>query len=444
MPAPYDYTIGEIASPQQSFLQGIQMVDALRKREQDMAMAKANAAAAQKKQEFMQGFMGKIAAGTAKPEDYQQALLVDPANEKALTAGLGAMNTARKDTAFSNMAPVFGGLALGTPAGIQAARNALSNQLSAATNAGEKDTASAIEAQLKMLDTPEGQNVLMGQTGIGLNAIDPERFGKLNETVIKQRAAPIAERKAAAEAGEAEAKLDEATIKLKRLDALQEAELRKATSAADEQTIKAKYAERIQKAELALKNAQVAQASQATENLTEQGKLLKLDFEAATKGLPLPSKGGGTTTVGAATEDERKAAGWLAQATNAYDNMLKSMYTKEGKPTGAEKPGLVESVAVEPLKGFTRSEERQQFVQASSSLSEALLRAATGAGVNKEEAAQKIAELTPIYSDSAKTREQKLAAIPMYLRSLQERAGRAAPKNYQVPTTQNLNITVDY
>ena len=444
MPAPYDYTIGEIASPQQSFLQGIQMVDALRKREQDMAMAKANAAAAQKKQEFMQGFMGKIAAGTAKPEDYQQALLVDPANEKALTAGLGAMNTARKDTAFSNMAPVFGGLALGTPAGIQAARNALSNQLSAATNAGEKDTASAIEAQLKMLDTPEGQNVLMGQTGIGLNAIDPERFGKLNETVIKQRAAPIAERKAAAEAGEAEAKLDEATIKLKRLDALQEAELRKATSAADEQSIKAKYAERIQKAELALKNAQVAQASQATENLTEQGKLLKLDFEAATKGLPLPSKGGGTTTVGAATEDERKAAGWLAQATNAYDNMLKSMYTKEGKPTGAEKPGLVESVAVEPLKGFTRSEERQQFVQASSSLSEALLRAATGAGVNKEEAAQKIAELTPIYSDSAKTREQKLAAIPMYLRSLQERAGRAAPKNYQVPTTQNLNITVDY
>ena len=212
MPAPYDYTIGEIASPQQSFLQGIQMVDALRKREQDMAMAKANAAAAQKKQEFMQGFMGKIAAGTAKPEDYQQALLVDPANEKALTAGLGAMNTARKDTAFSNMAPVFGGLALGTPAGIQAARNALSNQLSAATNAGEKDTASAIEAQLKMLDTPEGQNVLMGQTGIGLNAIDPERFGKLNETVIKQRAAPIAERKALAEAGKAESEQSKAAV----------------------------------------------------------------------------------------------------------------------------------------------------------------------------------------------------------------------------------------
>jgi len=213
MPAPYDYTIGEIASPQQSFLQGIQMVDALRKREQDMAMAQANAAAAQKKQEFMQGFMSKIAAGTAKTEDYQQALLVDPSNEKALTAGIGAMNTARKDTAFSNMAPVFGGIALGTPAGIQTAKNALSNQLSAATNAGEKDKASAIEAQLKMLDTPEGQNVLMGQAGIGMNAIDPERFGKLNETVLKQRSAPISERKAAADAGKAEIEQSKAAVK---------------------------------------------------------------------------------------------------------------------------------------------------------------------------------------------------------------------------------------
>ena len=299
----------------------------------------------------------------------------------------------------------------------------------------------ALQAIRKSIETtPELAQVTMASTLTSMGDKGKALVTNAWEALKK----PVEQRKAAAEAGEAEAKLDEATIKLKRLDALQEAELRKATSAADEQSIKAKYAERIQKAELALKNAQVAQASQATENLTEQGKLLKLDFEAATKGLPLPSKGGGTTTVGAATEDERKAAGWLAQATNAYDNMLKSMYTKEGKPTGAEKPGLVESVAVEPLKGFTRSEERQQFVQASSSLSEALLRAATGAGVNKEEAAQKIAELTPIYSDSAKTREQKLAAIPMYLRSLQERAGRAAPKNYQVPTTQNLNITVDY
>jgi hypothetical protein len=44
-----------------------------------------------------------------------------------------------------------------------------------------------------------------------------------------------------------------------------------------------------------------------------------------------------------------------------------------------------------------RGADRQKFMQGSSSLSEALLRAATGAGVNKDEAAQKIQELTPVF-----------------------------------------------
>jgi hypothetical protein len=434
MPAPYDYSIGDVPNPAQSFLQGIQAVDVLRKREQDMAAAQAAQQQLQQRQMFMQKFMGKIADQSVTASDYQQMMVIDPANYQALKAGLDAKTTQEKETAFSNMLPVYSSLFLGKP---ETATKLIDTQIAAAENVG--DTAKVQQAkQIRdLLATPEGQQQLIVQTGATLNGIDSKRFGEIQDNLNTQASAGATKRKAEAEAREAE-------IKLQRLDAMQEAELRKATSAADEQEIKAKFAERREKAELALKNAQAAQASQATANLTEQGKLLKLDFEAATKGLPLPSKGGGTTTVGAATEDERKAAGWLAQATNAYDNMLKSMYTKEGKPTGAEKPGLIESVAVEPLKGFARSAERQQFVQASSSLSEALLRAATGAGVNKDEAAQKVAELTPTYSDSEETRKQKLAAIPMYLRSLQERAGRAAPKNYQVPTKQNLNITVDY
>jgi len=120
------------------------------------------------------------------------------------------------------------------------------------------------------------------------------------------------------------------------------------------------------------------------------------------------------------------------------------MYTKEGKPTKAEAPGIMETIALEPLKGIVRSPERQQFVQATSSLSEALLRAATGAGVNKEEAAQKVAELTPVWSDDEATKKQKLDAIPMYLQSLQARAGRAAPKDYKVPTAQQRNVVVSY
>lgn len=181
-----------------------------------------------------------------------------------------------------------------------------------------------------------------------------------------------------------------------------------------------------------LTRAQAARVNQETKNLTSTGQMLALDYTAAAQGLPIPSKGGGTKPAAAATEDERKAAGWLAQADNAYKNMLSAMFTKTGKPTGAEKPGLVEAV-IPYGQGFVRSTNRQKFVQASESLGEAILRAATGAGVNKDEAAQKARELTPTFSDDADTRKQKLEAIPMYLRSLQTRAGRAAPEGYQIP-----------
>ena len=121
--------------------------------------------------------------------------------------------------------------------------------------------------------------------------------------------------------------------------------------------------------------------------------------------------------------------------------MLSAMYTKEGKTTGAEIPGFFEALPLVGGGGATRGKERQKFVQASSSLSEALLRAATGAGVNEAEAKQKIEELTPTFFDEPETRKQKLAAIPMYLQSLQARAGRAAPKDYTVPSVPGVFVT---
>ena len=216
---------------------------------------------------------------------------------------------------------------------------------------------------------------------------------------------------------------------------------------AKKEAVAAKYAEQeaqdaVKKrlADLNLTKAQTTKFNVETGNLNTTGKLLKLDFDAALKGLPLPSKNAGTT-VGNATEDERKAAGWLAQADNAYKNMLSAMYTKEGKTTGAEQPGFFEALPLVGGGGATRGKERQKFVQASSSLSEALLRAATGAGVNEAEAKQKIEELTPTYFDEPETRKQKLAAIPMYLQSLQSRAGRAAPKDYTVPSVPGVFVT---
>ncbi len=154
-----------------------------------------------------------------------------------------------------------------------------------------------------------------------------------------------------------------------------------------------------------------------------------------------PSKDGGAPAIipGVApskdknyTEDQAKAAGWLAQANNAYGNMLASMKDATGKKTGAEKPEIGDMIAGVPMLGavgnMMRTENRQKFVQASSSLSEALLRAATGAGVNADEARQKVAELTPQFGEDAATTAQKMASIPVYIESLKVRAGPLARK----------------
>jgi hypothetical protein len=127
----------------------------------------------------------------------------------------------------------------------------------------------------------------------------------------------------------------------------------------------------------------------------------------------------------APTEDERKAAGWLAQANNAYANMEKAI----SDDPRAAKPGIVESLPMVPeaAKNASRSDARQRFNQAASSFAEAALRAATGAGVNESEARQKVAELTPQWGDTPGNRQQKRDSLQVYLQSLEQRAGRAAP-----------------
>jgi hypothetical protein len=131
------------------------------------------------------------------------------------------------------------------------------------------------------------------------------------------------------------------------------------------------------------------------------------------------------------TEDQGKATGWLVQAQNAFNNMNDAI---KSKPS-ASKPGFPDVVAGIPSMGIggavgnmMRGTDRQKFLQGSSSLSESLLRAATGAGVNKDEAAQKVRELTPVFGDGDETINQKMAAIPLYIESLKVRAGPGAKK----------------
>lgn len=133
------------------------------------------------------------------------------------------------------------------------------------------------------------------------------------------------------------------------------------------------------------------------------------------------------------TEDQGKATGWLVQAENAFSNMSGAM---SRTPSSAQ-PGFNDALAAIPSFGMTtgianalRSPDRQQFIQGASSLSESLLRAATGAGVNKDEAVQKVQELTPVFGEAESTTKQKMAAIPIYIEALKVRAGPGAK---QVP-----------
>lgn len=111
MPAPYDYTIGEnIASPQQSFLQGIQMVDALRKREQDQAAA----VEAKRKEAELQALYAEALKPDAKPEVFQRLnFAIDP--KGAALSRMQQLNDAQQDAMISNVGSVWTPLLGGKP-----------------------------------------------------------------------------------------------------------------------------------------------------------------------------------------------------------------------------------------------------------------------------------------------------------------------------------------
>ena len=132
------------------------------------------------------------------------------------------------------------------------------------------------------------------------------------------------------------------------------------------------------------------------------------------------------------TEDQGKATSWVVQAENAWKNMQAVAFGEDGELTSAATPGFGDAVAALPFGigessgNHFRSADRQKFIQGASSLSESLLRAATGAGVNRDEAIQKTREITPTWGDTPEVIKQKLDSIPLYIDSLKARAGPGA------------------
>lgn len=148
-----------------------------------------------------------------------------------------------------------------------------------------------------------------------------------------------------------------------------------------------------------------------------------------------------TKSAGTPSEDERKAAGWFFQADNARRNMENVVKRNPGAayPTIVERGTGAIPLFGEDIANKLRPEDRQMFVQAAGSMAEALLRAATGAGVNESEARQKVAELVPQLGDKPGTVKQKTDSYGVYMSSLQARAGRALPQNAPGAPAANNN-----
>lgn len=139
---------------------------------------------------------------------------------------------------------------------------------------------------------------------------------------------------------------------------------------------------------------------------------------------PAPTGGGN------ASEDERKAAGWLGQARQAFTEMqtIGLLSPDAQMPTLNEKLiGAVPGVGAD-LAYARMPEERQRYIAAASAFSEAALRAATGAGINAWEAEQKVRSFTPQWGEKKETTAQKLRAAEQFLQDVEVRAGRALPK----------------
>jgi len=445
MPAPIDYGV-QIADPTQSFLSAFQAgagIQEARLKQEQQQMQLAN-------QKLVQEGFNKLRQPGATAADYANlSMLLPETQAKAVRESFGMLSGERQQAALQQSGQVFSAFKAGKP---EIAISLLDQQIEGKRNSGDEAGAKFLETWrdvakqdpkatedyfgFTISQMPGGDKVITSAIALGGEG-----------RAAAQAPAELRQKIAAADKAVADAKvkMETATDDIAKAKATREFEQAKAKK----EQIQADTELETRLQAIGLQKSQINKFKVETRNLDTQGKMLSLDFQAALNGLPLPSKkteGGG----GTATEDERKAAGWLAQATNAYNNMLGAMYTKEGKTTGAEKPGVIESaLGTLPFIGegsaaLARGTDRQKFTQAASSLSEALLRAATGAGVNRDEAKQKLEELTPLFTDDADTRKQKLAAIPVYLDSLKSRAGRAAPSGYQVPQapTNALSITL--
>lgn len=189
----------------------------------------------------------------------------------------------------------------------------------------------------------------------------------------------------------------------------------------------------------ALAQARLDQGGEGKVQANDQGLLFRIGNDGIARPIMLPSgeqMRGAPAASAKPTEGQNQAAGWLLQATTAYNNITDVLRENPDAASPSIVSSTVKATLGDTAANYIRSPAQQRFAQAAASFAEAALRAATGAGVNESEAEQKVRELTPQLGEGAEVIAQKMAGMQMYLESLRLRAGPAAaniPSLIQTP-----------
>ena len=278
MVAPFDYTsaFGQQGGPFGSLSQGLQLgaqlaqadqQTALRKAQtakiqQELAANQAKAVQQQKLGEAYTSLVDKVRSDTWQPADFQGVALLAPKEQsEAAIKFFDTLSKDRQAQVLSSTTQVMAALGSKNPEiGIEL----LNQRAEGFRKRGDEGQARFLETQAKLAAIDPALVVAtLGDTLIGLpggkDAMDS--LAKRNEDRRAAAKEPLV-------VAELQSKVDEAQIKLRRLDAIQQAELTKAESVAERERIQAKFAERLARADLDLKGAQAA-AQQATTRMTD-------------------------------------------------------------------------------------------------------------------------------------------------------------------------------
>jgi hypothetical protein len=301
----------------------------------------------------------------------------------------------------------------------------LREKAQAERNSGREDQAKAYETWASIAEqNPQAASATIGtlvsRLPGGKEAIDG--YAKVREERRLSAKAPFDLRSAEALAKKAEADVDEAQIRLKRLDAIQEAELRKSTSEADAATIRAKFAERRERAELDLKSAQSAASRASTEktNFEVQDLKRKADegptpvYNAQAGGFVVaPTKAnprGGFIPLNSAADAQQQQAALRALKSVNYDPVTGEDDVSKLIPKSTS--GGTEALFAKALRGIGVGTSGMRAIAAletaAATITLELLSNRLGAGVSNTDREFVLSKLGDIANPN-KTAEERLA-----------------------------------